>query len=113
MQITGIPVFRFSRSSWRSIRVIAGLIALATFLFGLSPTTTWACACGCGVFEVGTAGMMPTDQGGIAYIEWDTMDQNQNWSGGHAAPAANNGDKDIRTDFYTAGLQYLFNRDWG
>ena len=29
------------------------------------------------------------------------------------APSANNGDKDIRTDFTTYGFQYLFNRSWG
>jgi len=86
---------------------------LAGFWLGLSPQLTWACACGCGVFEVGTSGMMPTGEGGVAYLEWDGMDQNQNWSGGHAASAANNGDKDIRTDFYRVGLQYMFNREWG
>src|ERR1051325_7571626 len=30
-----------------------------------------------------------------------------------SAPAAANEDKNIRTDFYTAGLQYMFDRDWG
>ena len=57
--------------------------------------------------------MMPTQPGGLAYIEYDTMDQNQNWSGSSSAPAANNDDKEISTNFYTAGLQYLFNREWG
>ena len=29
------------------------------------------------------------------------------------SPAANNGDKEIETDFVTAGLQYMFNSSWG
>ncbi len=41
------------------------------------------------------------------------MSQNKNWSGTSKAPAANNDDKDIRSNFYTAGVQYMFNRDWG
>lgn len=44
----------------------------------------------------------------MAYLEYDFMDQNKNWSGLSHAPAANNDDKDIRTSFYTAGFQYLF-----
>ena len=40
------------------------------------------------------------------------MDQNQNWSGTASAPAADNPDKRIRTNFWTAGAQYSFNRSW-
>lgn len=35
------------------------------------------------------------------------MDQNRNWSRASHAPAADNDDKDIRTDFVTFGGQYL------
>ena len=41
------------------------------------------------------------------------MDQNRNWSGTSGAPAANNSDKGLRTDFMTAGVEYMFNHDWG
>jgi len=41
------------------------------------------------------------------------QDQSQNWSGTSEAPAANNDDKDIQTDFVTLGMQYMFNRSWG
>ena len=34
-------------------------------------------------------------------------------SGTSRAPAANNGDKEIETDFLTVGLQYMFNSSWG
>jgi hypothetical protein len=88
-------------------------ITLSLLLIGLNTRRSTACACGCGVFEVGNPQMFPTDTGGTAYLEYDYMDQNKNWSGTSHAPAANNDDKDIRADFWTAGVQYLFNRKWG
>jgi hypothetical protein len=72
-----------------------------------------ACACGCGVFAVGTSSLLPQGPGGTAFFEYDYMNQTQNWSGTSSAPATDNSDKNIRSDFYTAGLQYMFNRDWG
>lgn len=56
---------------------------------------------------------MANHAGGFAYLEYDYMDQTKNWSGTKQAPAANNSDKEIRTSFYTAGIQYMFNRKWG
>jgi hypothetical protein len=79
----------------------------------LAPGAAWGCACGCGVFDVGTSSMLPQGPGGMFFVEYNYMDQNMNWSNGRPAPAANNGDSDIRTDFTTYGLQYMFNRDWG
>ena len=32
--------------------------------FNIMPSVSWACACGCGVFDVGTASMFPSGQGG-------------------------------------------------
>ena len=79
----------------------------------LAPGVVHACACGCGVFDVGTSSMFPNGQGGMAFLQYDYQDQNHNWSGSSQAPAANNDDKEIRTDFVTAGLQYMFNSSWG
>ena len=79
----------------------------------LAPSIVHACACGCGVFDVGTSSMFPSGQGGMAFLQYDYQDQNHNWSGTSQAPAANNDDKEIRTDVVTAGLQYMFNRSWG
>jgi hypothetical protein len=79
----------------------------------LAPSVVHACACGCGVFDVGTSSMFPSGGGGMAYLQYDFQDQNRNWSGTSQAPAANNGDKQIETDFVTAGFQYMFNRSWG
>jgi hypothetical protein len=84
------------------------------FLAGmLAPGVVHACACGCGVFDVGTSSMFPNGQGGMAYLQYDYQDQNHNWSGTSQAPAANNDDKEISTDFLTLGVQYMFNSSWG
>ena len=93
----------------RSLLITSFLAALALSL----PLEAKACACGCGVFAVGTSSLLPNGTGGTAFLEYDYMNQDQNWNGASSAPAANNDDKNIRSDFYVAGLQYMFNRDWG
>jgi len=90
------------------LKIGGGLLAAT-----LAPSLGWACACGCGVFDVGTSSMFPDGAGGTAFLQYDYQDQNRNWSGASQAPAANNDDKEIRTDFVTAGLQYMFNSSWG
>jgi len=82
-------------------------------LLGASPRLGWACACGCGIFEVGTDSMAPQGAGQMLFLENDFQDQDRNWHGDSPAPAADNPDRDIRTDFVTAGYQDMFNRDWG
>ena len=47
------------------------------------------------------------------WLQYAYQDQNHNWSGTSEAPSANNDDKEIKTDFFTLGLQYFFNRSWG
>jgi hypothetical protein len=88
-------------------------VSFAVLAAILAPGAAWGCACGCGVFDVATQSMLPQGPGGVFFAEYNYMDQNMNWSGGKPAPAANNGDKDIQTDFTTYGLQYMFNRSWG
>ena len=46
------------------------------------------------------------------FFEYNFMDQNRNWSGSSSAPASDNDDKEIKTDFFTAGAQYVFDQDW-
>lgn len=89
------------------------IFAGCAFVFTLAPEQGLACACGCGVFAVGTSSMFPTGSGGTVYLEYDYQDQTINWHGTQRAPAADNGDKNIETNFFTAGLQYMFNRVWG
>ncbi|HVM97596.1 MAG TPA: hypothetical protein VMT89_14475 [Candidatus Acidoferrales bacterium] len=79
----------------------------------LLPGMSWACACGCGIFEVGTASLYPHGSGGTVWLEYDFLDQNTNWHEAHKAPAIDNDDKALRTHFFTLGAQYMFNRDWG
>lgn len=78
-----------------------------------APAPALACACGCGVFGVGTLTLLPNTEGGTVFFEYDFMDQNQNWSGSGTSPAADNPDKDLRTNFFTAGAQYMFDDGWG
>ena len=95
-------------------RLDAWLGAVTAFLLLLTgPSLAHACACGCGVFEVGTASMFPTQRGGMVSLEYDFMNQNGNWSGTSSAPAADNADQQIRTSFVTASAQYMFTRAWG
>jgi hypothetical protein len=93
--------------------ILRGPIAAAGLTLVLSPASAFGCACGCGVFAVGTPSMFPTDSGMMASLEYDFMNQNKNWSGTSSAPAANNDDKRIRTSFYTAGFQYVGADGWG
>lgn len=88
---------------------IGGTFCLAA----LAPSTGWACACGCGVFDVATSSMFPTGAGGMVFLNYDYQDQNQNWSGTSSAPASHNDDKEIKTDFFSLDLQYFFNYSWG
>jgi hypothetical protein len=79
----------------------------------LLPRQIRACACGCGVFEVGGLSMYPDGPGGMVSLNWDFQNQNHNWSGSSRAAAANNGDKNILTHFLGIDFQYYFNRSWG
>jgi len=82
-------------------------------VLGFTPGAVLACACGCDVFDVGTATMLPSRPGGIVFIEDDYMNQNENWVGSHSAPAALNTDKEIQTHFGGLGLDYQFDSRWG
>jgi len=57
--------------------------------------------------------MLPKGQGGMAFVQYAYQNQNQNWSGSSEAPAENNDDKQIETEFVTFGVQYMFNDQWG
>lgn len=94
-------------------RLRARVLTLVFTLFGLAPAFAYGCACGCGVFDIGTASLFPSGSGGIAYLEYDAMNQNRNWHGTSSTPPAGNTDKQIRTQFYTLGVNYMFNREWG
>lgn len=79
----------------------------------MTPGVVHACACGCGVFDVGASYMFPNGPGLMTWLQYAYMDQNQNWHGLEPAPAENNNDKEIQTHFVTFGVQDMFNQHWG
>lgn len=85
----------------------------AFFLLIIPANNALACACGCGVFGVGTSSLIPNCAGGLAFLEYDYMNQSHNWNKEDKASAADNMDRQIRTQTVTAGMQYMFNRKWG
>lgn len=89
------------------------LLLSTTFIFAMIPSLALACACGCGIFDVGTGTMMPTAEGGTVWLQYDYMNQNHNWAGTGPSASYNNPDKQIMTNFFTAGTEYMFNRSWG
>jgi hypothetical protein len=97
-----------ARPRRRSLPFLAILLAAA-----LAPGLAQACACGCGVFGVGTSSLFPNGRGDTVFLEDDFMDQNTDWNGTAKAPVLDNGDKKIVTNFTTLGWQHMFNRSWG
>lgn len=98
-----------SRHPLRPILLSAGLLC------ALAPGLSQACACGCGMFDIGANMAFPneSDSGWTAWMRVNYMNQNKNWIGASSAPAALNNDKQIKTWFYTLGGQYMFNNSWG
>jgi hypothetical protein len=94
--------------------MIRALFALALFLAAaIAPVLSWAQAYGYGVLDVGAAAPMPSSPGGLAFLQYDFLNQDQNWSGNKSRSDDANLNKEIRADIFTGGVQYLFNRQWG
>ena len=52
------------------MRKFISSLFMVLFLLGFSASTVFACACGCGVFDVGTSSMFPEGKGGgTVYID--------------------------------------------
>jgi hypothetical protein len=56
---------------------------------------------------------MPTSSGFGASLQYNYMDQTRNWGSWRSASADANEDQEIRTSFYTLGIQYMADRNWG
>jgi hypothetical protein len=96
------------------VTFIAAFVVSFIPLLGFTTTAARACACGCSVFDVGGGGLpQENDHGGRIFTEWWHSGQTQNWIGTSKAPASANLDKHLVTDWYTAGFEYMFNREWG
>jgi len=111
-----------SRSARRPIgRLTTAVFALlaptllgVVSLVGAGSEEALACACGCSVFDVGGLDTpQEQDHGGRLFFEFWSGDQTENYVGSSRAPAALNTDKEINTQWYNAGLEYMFNRQWG
>ena len=88
------------------------LAATAVAFTLAAPGLASACACGCGGFGVGAGNLIPLAGGGTVYVETDYLDQNHNFASASRAPAANNDDKEIQTEFVTIGGQYSLSANW-
>jgi len=108
-----VPLTGDAISIRRRTNACIRLLIATAFLIALAPARAWACACGCGVFEVGTPSLFPHEAGGTVWLEYDFQNQYLNWRATQIASAEANGDKMIRTHFFTLGAQYMFNHDWG
>jgi hypothetical protein len=84
----------------------------AALAISFTPDLAHACACGCGVFSVGAGALTPDDGDGSVFVAYDVLNQTKNWSGGSGAPADNNADKAIRTEFFNIGGQYRIAQNW-
>jgi len=93
---------------WKSIQLGSGLLAVL-----MTPGVVHACACGCNIFTVGGSTMLPTETGGMAFMNFDYMNQNRDWNGASKGDPDNNDDKRLQSEFTSIGAQYLFNSSWG
>ena len=87
-------------------------VAGAALVLCVTAQPALACACGCGVFEVGAGSMLPTGQAANIFVRYDFLDQSRNWSGSSRAPASANDDKRITTDFIALGGQIRIDENW-
>jgi hypothetical protein len=101
------------RSSCPIGYVSVRLLRLSLVIALCTPLHLWACACGCGVFEVSGSDMLPQGSGTQFFYQASYLDQTDNWSGTSHAPATDNEDQHIRTLYQSVGLRHMFNRDWG
>jgi hypothetical protein len=92
----------------KTVKISSGVLAGI-----LAPCLAHACACGCGIFDVGGSTMLPEGPGGMVWTEFDYMNQNRNWAGSSKGSPDDNGDKRLQTEFTMIGAQYMFNSAWG
>ncbi len=91
----------------------SALVLLFSLNMSILSQTAHACACGCGIFDVGTSAMLPSESGTMLFAEYDFMNQNQNRHATSVSNAANNLDKVIKTQYLTLGAQTMFTRSLG
>jgi len=95
----------------KSFSILITNLLLFTLL--AAPCNLQACACGGGVYNVGTGYNFPEGAGGMVWTEYDYIGQSQNWRGLGPSAAANNPHQLIQTSWLQGGFQYFFNEKWG
>jgi hypothetical protein len=95
------------------MKTLYKILFCSIFCLTLVPVESYGCACGCGVFLVGTRWMMVTSTGPRVFLQYSYLDQSQNWSNLDRVSADLNSDKLITTSFYKLGMQYMVDRNWG
>lgn len=76
----------------------------------------YACACGCGAFDLGLPGGLGLPNqagGGDINIQSTFLNQNTAFSGNHKIPLSQSPDQQIVSQFENLNMQYNINRDWG
>ncbi|MBU6207801.1 MAG: hypothetical protein KGQ42_08950 [Alphaproteobacteria bacterium] len=93
-------------------RSLAALFVVIFALLRSAPAQ--ACACGCGIFDVGDGTNIPqaTDSRLTVFYRISFMDQNHNRIAGHDASPHDNVDKRIETSFHTLGAEYRLSQTW-
>jgi hypothetical protein len=95
------------------MKTILNVLVFTAVCIASLASDAFGCACGCGVFQVGTRWMMVTAPGPRLFLQYSYLNQNLNWSNTQQVSPDLNADKLITTSFYTLGMQYMVNRDWG
>jgi len=108
------PARRFRTRIAAALIALGGPSVLAFALVGGSTEAALACACGCSVFDVGGLDTpQEADHGGRVFFEFWSGDQTENYVGSSRVSSALNTDKEINTQWYNVGFEYMFNRQWG
>jgi len=108
------PARRFRTRIAAALIALGGPSVLAFALVGGSTEAALSCACGCSVFDVGGLDTpQEADHGGRVFFEFWSGDQTENYVGSSRVSSALNTDKEINTQWYNVGFEYMFNRQWG
>ena len=104
-------MLKFRSTAWKT--ALAPLAGVAIAMLA-APGIADACACGCGIFDVGDPSVIPqtSDSGLSVFLSYDSMNQDRNHEQDHAANPDDNSDKRIDNSFYTIGANAMIDHTW-
>ncbi len=95
-------------------RWIVGLLMAVVLVVSVQSLPAQACACGCGMFDVGMPGLgLPNAAGGSINVQDTVLNQNSAMQGSGRIPLSQSPDQKIQTNFINLNGQYTFNHAWG